>query len=142
MSGPALWLALRSARPGARLPLWVLALPALVAAGLFLARLVQTPPGLIAPGILGHSAAACLLSITALSSPAIVLGLTLFRRGAALCPALTGGLVGLAASAGVTAGYALHCNEDSPLFFTTWYGLAILICTAAGALAGRRLLRW
>lgn len=138
----ALMLALRSARPGAGLPLGLLALPALAALGLFLTRLVQTPPGLVLPGIMGHSAAACLASITALSAPALLLGLILFRRGAALRPALTGGLVGLSASAAATAGYALHCTEDSPLFFTLWYGLAIAICTAAGAAAGRRLLRW
>lgn len=139
---PAMMLALRSARPGAPLRLWPLAIPVAIALALFAARLGQTPPARILPGILGSSAAACLLSITALSAPAMVLGMILLRRGAALRPALTGGLTGLAASAGATAGYALHCTEDSPLFFTTWYGLAILICTAAGALAGRRLLRW
>lgn len=139
---PALLLALRSARPGTPLSLWVLGVPAVAALLLFLTRLVQTPPDLIAPAIMGSSAAACLLSITTLSVPAIALGLILFRRGAALRPALTGALIGLAASAGVTAGYALHCNEDSPLFFTIWYGLAIILCTAAGAAAGRSLLRW
>lgn len=139
---PALMLALRSARPGAALRLRVLAIPVAAALALFVARLVQTPPDQILPGILGSSAAACLVSITALSAPAIALGLMLFRRGAALRPALTGGLIGLAASAGATAGYALHCNEDSPLFFTIWYGLAILAGTTAGSIAGRRLLRW
>ena len=91
---------------------------------------------------MGNSAGLCLLSITLLSIPALVLGLMLFRRGASVRPALTGALIGLAVSASATTGYALHCNEDSPLFFVLWYGLAILICTGAGALAGSRLLRW
>lgn len=138
----ALGVAWRSARPAQALRPALLALPVAVALGLFMLHLVQTPPGRIASDILGHSAAACLLAITALSVPAIVAGLAVFRRGAALRPAVTGGLIGLAASGGAAAGYALYCTEDSPLFFTVWYGLAIVICTGLGALAGRRLLRW
>lgn len=136
---PAAW---RSARPARSLRPALLAAPAALALGLFLLRVIQTPPDRIVPDILGHSAAACLLSITALSVPAIVAGTVAFRRGAALRPALTGALVGMAASAGAAAGYALYCTEDSPLFVTVWYGLSILICTGLGALAGRRLLQW
>lgn len=138
----ALVLALRSARPGRRLRTGWLAGPAAVAMALFLQGLAQTPSGALLPAIMGHSAAACLMAITALSAPAIALGLWAARRGAPLRPGLTGGLIGMAASAGAAAGYALHCTEDSPLFFTTWYGLAIVIGTAIGALAGRRVLRW
>lgn len=138
----ALVLALRSARPGRRLRAGWLAAPAAAALALFLQGLAQTPSGALLPAIMGHSAAACLVAITALSAPAIALGLWAARRGAPLRPRLTGGLIGMAASAGAAAGYALHCTEDSPLFFTTWYGLAIVIGTAIGALAGRRVLRW
>ncbi len=138
----ALALALRSARPAGVFRPRLLVIPVAAALALFAVHLVQTSPARIVPGILGHSAAACLLSITALSAPAIAAGLAIFRRGASLRPALTGGLIGMAASAGAAAGYALYCTEDSPLFFTIWYGLAILICTGIGALAGRRLLRW
>ena len=38
--------------------------------------------------------------------------------------------------------YAIHCTEDSPLFYAVWYGLAILVATAIGAALGRFLLRW
>jgi hypothetical protein len=38
--------------------------------------------------------------------------------------------------------YGLHCSDDSPLFVVAWYGLAMLLVGAAGALAGHRLLRW
>lgn len=139
---PALVLALRSARPGRVVRPGLLILPAAAALALFLARGVQVPSGQILPELLGHSAAACLLSITALSAPATLAGLIVLRRGASLRPARTGALIGMAAAAGTAAGYALHCTEDSPLFFTTWYGLAILIGTGIGALAGHRLLRW
>ena len=47
----------------------------------------------------------------------------------------------MAALSGATL-YAFHCFDDSPLFVATWYTLATLVVTAAGALVGRRLLRW
>jgi len=139
---PALVLALRSARPGAPLRLWPLTIPVVAALALLLASVARTPSADVAAGIIGQTALACLASIGLLSAPAITLGLMLFRRGASVHPRLTGGLIGLAVSASVATGYALHCNEDSPLFFTTWYGLAILGCTALGAFAGGRMLRW
>lgn len=142
LAGLALWLALRSARPGLRLPLWPLAVPVSLAVVLFAGHLIRTPPEAVLPAVMGHTATACLLSITGLSLPAIIAGIALVRRGAAIRPTLTGALTGIAASACVAAGYALHCNEDSPLFFTVWYGLAILIGGVAGAGLGRRFLRW
>lgn len=140
--GLALWLALASARPGAALRLWPLALPALAAAALVIHRLAVRPPAPVLPEILGQTALACLASVTALSALPLLAGLWLLRRGAPTRPGLAGALVGLAAAGGVTAGYALHCTEDSPLFFVTWYGLAMLGVTALGASLGRRLLRW
>ncbi|WP_418903292.1 NrsF family protein [Xanthobacter autotrophicus] len=32
--------------------------------------------------------------------------------------------------------------DDSPLFFLTWYSIAVAAVTAVGALVGSRLLRW
>lgn len=109
---------------------------------LFAGQWIRTPPEAVLPAIMGETATACLLSITGLSLPAIIAGITLVRRGAATRPALTGALTGIAASSCVAAGYALHCNEDSPLFFTVWYGISILISGVAGAGIGRRFLRW
>lgn len=138
----ALPLALRSARPVATVPLRLLAVPATAALILFLWQMARTHPSQVVPGILGDSGLACLVSITLLALPATVLVLALFRRGASLRAGMTGGLVGLAASAGAATGYALHCTEDSPLFFTTWYGIAILTGGAMGAWLGHRMLRW
>lgn len=88
------------------------------------------------------SVSQCLGLILLLSLPALALSLVLVRQGASTAPRRSGAALGLAVSAGATAGYSLYCTQDNPIFFVTWYGLAILITTALGALAGARLLRW
>lgn len=138
----ALALAVQSARPARVLRPGLLAVPAAVALVLFSARLMQTPSGLVVPEVVGQSALVCLLSITTLSVPAIIAGLMFFRRGASPRPALTGAMIGIASAAGAASGYALHCTEDSPLFFITWYGIAIVAAGLGGGVSGRRILRW
>jgi hypothetical protein len=64
------------------------------------------------------------------------------RRGATTAPALAGFVAGLAGSGLAAAIYTLHCTEDSPLFYVTWYGLAISTIAAVSAALGSRLLRW
>ena len=83
----------------------------------------------------------CRSRISRISCPK-TLRLGRLRRGAPARPALTGALLGLASAGGIAAGYALHCTEDSPLFFVSWYSLAILLVAGLGALAGRRVLHW
>ncbi|MBL4916940.1 NrsF family protein [Szabonella alba] len=142
LAAPAFGLALASARPSAPLRLWPLALPGLVAAALVLQRLLAVPPGMAGAEMMGQTALACLMSITALSALPLMAGLWLMRRGAPTRPGLTGGLLGLAVGAGVAAGYALHCTEDSPLFFVLWYGTGIALAALTGAVLGRLVLRW
>ena len=139
---PALWLALRAARPGVRLVLWPLAVPPVLAAGLFADALMTLPAPEVLPTLRGQTALGCLTLVTALSLAPIVAGVALLSRGASTRPVLSGALIGLASGAAGAAAYALHCSEDSPLFFVTWYGTAILIATGLGALAGARFLRW
>ena len=138
----AVRLALGSSRPGERLALWPLALPVLLALLMVLLRVPQVPEGGLLPEMVGQTALACLASITLLSALPLAAGIVLLRRAAPTRPALTGALLGLAAGAGTASGYALHCTEDSPLFFVSWYGLATVIVALCGALLGRRFLRW
>ena len=57
--------------------------------------------------------------------------------------AFIGALASFAMGSGAGAAvYAMHCTESSPLFYVTWYGLAILFVTTVSALIGRRILRW
>jgi len=46
------------------------------------------------------------------------------------------------AGALATLVYALHCPESAAPFMAVWYVLGIAIPTVAGALLGRRVLRW
>jgi hypothetical protein len=51
-------------------------------------------------------------------------------------------MAGLGVAGGIAAGYSLFCVMDNPLFYVTWYGVAIAAVTALGGLAGGWLLRW
>lgn len=137
----AVGLALRSARPAGRVPLWPLALPVALALTLVLGRLATADGPWLVEAV-GQTALACLTAITLLSTLPLAAGICLLRRAAPTQPALTGALLGLAAGGGVAAGYALHCTEDSPLFFVCWYGLAIGLTCGVGAWMGNRFLRW
>lgn len=91
---------------------------------------------------LGHNAVWCLTFIPILAAAPLAALLFALKQGAPARPALAGAAAGLCASGIGAALYALHCVDDSPFFVATWYGLATLIVTAIGALAGRTLLRW
>jgi len=64
------------------------------------------------------------------------------RRGASAAPMRAGAMAGLGVAGGIAAGYSLFCVMDNPLFYVTWYGVAIAAVTALGGLAGGWLLRW
>lgn len=90
----------------------------------------------------GNTLAICLTSITLLSMIPMAVGMMVLKDGASPSPLRSGLFLGLAVGGFSAALYALHCNEDAPLFFLSWYGLAILITGALGALIGRVQLRW
>ena len=77
-----------------------------------------------------------------MSLPFLAATLWALRRGASTRPGLSGALAGLLSGAAAATVYAVHCTEDSPLFWSFWYVLAILFATALGALLGARVLRW
>lgn len=142
LAGGALPLALEFARPGAKPRshwLWIVPVVALLAAAY---AWVITPEGARMMAFTGKTITACLLSIPLLALPILGALLLALRHGAVLAPIRAGAVAGLAAGGLATAVYALHCIEDSPLFYATWYSLGILIVAALGALLGSRLLRW
>lgn len=110
----AVGLALNSARPGRRVTLWPLLVPLGFGAMLVAARIGGGTASLLMAELVGKSALACIASITLMSMLPLGVGLLMARDSAPTRPALTGALIGLAAGAGIAAGYALHCTEDSP----------------------------
>jgi hypothetical protein len=140
----ALGALLRLARPEAqaRALLRGLALPLLVAGGLWIWAFATLPPAARFAELGLFSLSECLGLIVLLAVLPAAVALRVMRRGAPQRPMLSGALAGLAAGAGAATGYSLFCTQDNPLFFVTWYGVAIAVVTIAAALVGRRLLRW
>lgn len=113
----------------------------LLVAGLVV-ELWLVPTGDYGRRLIGRNAVACLTAIPFFSLVPLGAFLYAMRDGAPASATWTGALIGLL-SAGLGASfYALHCTDDSPLFVAFWYTIAIGVVTAAGALLGRRLLRW
>jgi hypothetical protein len=144
VSGIALWLCLRLARPervSGRL-LLVLAIPALVLAAWALQELAITPADTRVRVWLGKSAPLCPWMIGALSVPLFAGVLWAFRRFAPTHPRLAGLSSGALSGAVAVLLYAIHCSETAVSFVATWYTLGMLLPAAAGVIIGPRLLRW
>jgi hypothetical protein len=137
-------LALLIARPegGQTARLWPLAAVAGAALALLLWAYATTPADARQMATLGKTVNACLISIPLLSILPVATLLYTLRQGATTAPARAGFVAGLAGSGLAAAIYALHCTEDSPLFYVTWYGLAIMGVTLVSTLIGARTLRW
>ncbi len=112
------------------------------ALALWTASVVSMPSGQPIAPITTSAVVECAGLILLLSAQPLAVAIALFRRGAPLHPALTGFLAGLSAASGAATGYSLFCTQDDPLFYLTWYGAAVMIAGAIGALAGHHWLRW
>ncbi|BBK30351.1 hypothetical protein EDC65_2203 [Stella humosa] len=144
LAAAALVAVLRLARPdGQPAGLATLLLLAPLALAVAIAvELAVTPAASWGTRLVGSNAGVCLVAIPLLALAPLAAMLAVLRRGAPMAPMRLGMAAGLAAGALAAAFYAVHCPDDSPLFVATWYGTAIAVTTAAGGLAGRRLLRW
>jgi hypothetical protein len=104
--------------------------------------LLTAPAGDRLALVLGDTWLECPLSIALLSAPALAFTLWAVRDLAPTRLVLAGAAAGLFAGTVAAFVYALHCTEMQATFLAVWYVLGILIPTGAGALLGRRLLRW
>jgi hypothetical protein len=107
-----------------------------------LIEMMVIPRDLWMTRLIGRNWAHCLMMIPILSIPPLAVLVAALRAGAPGHPMLTGALAGAAAAGVAATFYASNCTDDSPLFVVTWYPLATAIVVVAGALAGRRWLRW
>lgn len=140
----ALGAAMVLARPGARLglrivPILIIAISACL---LWISMYFAVPAEGRVMAIMGKTVTVCLVTIPALAILPVSVMFMMLRRAAPTRPRLAGVMAGLAGGGLAAATYALHCTEDSPLFYVTWYGLGILIVSVASGLAASRLLRW
>ena len=134
----------RLARPGVRLgAIWLaLVLPVGMLALAATAVMLAVEPAERMPLVMGSTWQVCPLAIAALSLPMLGSALWALRGLAPTRPALAGALAGLLAGTVGAFVYALHCTEMQAPFIAIWYGLGIAVPAVAGALLGRRLLRW
>ena len=137
-------LAVRIGRPGAqtRRPALLLVAPVLMVAAAVATELVALPADEWRASLVGRNALFCVFFVPVLSLAPLAGLFWALKKGAPENPASAGAAAGLAAGAIAAAIYAWHCPDDSPLFLATWYTIAIAVVTMAGALAGRRWLRW
>lgn len=137
-------LALVLARPEGRglARFWPVLLPVVAAFGLLAWAYAVTPAEGRQMALFGKTMATCLVTIPLLSVLPVAAILLALRKGATTAPALAGFAAGLGGSSLAAMAYAMHCTEDSPLFYVTWYGLAIGGVTLVSTLIGARVLRW
>jgi hypothetical protein len=144
LASAAATLSLHLSRPDASLNgwLWLLALPiGLLGIGIAGDLATQQRSGWAAR-LVGNNSVYCMASIPLFSAPFLAAALLTLRRGATTRPGLAGAIAGLmSAGLGATL-YATHCTDDSPLFVATWYTIAALFVATAGALIGRRVLKF
>lgn len=140
----ALRTALQLAQPGSEgpVPVRMLGLVAVAALILVALALATTPVDGWQMAATGKTIMICLIAIPLLSILPVVVVFNALHRGASVRPGLSGAMAGLAGSGMAATVYSLHCTEDSPLFYVTWYGLAILLVTVTSAVIGSRVLRW
>lgn len=142
--GSALWAVTRLARPHAdrRAVIAALSLPLLVLAFGIGWELVASPAHTWSSRAMGSNSRLCVTFIATMSIAPLVALLLALRAGAPQSPATTGAAAGLVAGGLAATLYAIHCPDDSPLFVALWYVPVVALITLAGALAGRRVLRW
>lgn len=121
---------------------WPMLVVGASATGLWLWAWAATPAEGRQMAMVGKTMIYCLTTIPVLSVLPVAALFALLRRGAVTAPLRAGLAAGLAGGGLAAAIYAIHCTEDSPLFYVTWYGLAILAVTLLSGLIGQRLLRW
>jgi hypothetical protein len=137
-------LLLQLTRPEARVGrlLWLYAVPGVFVVAMWITTFIMRAPAdrFAEVGVL--SLAECLGLIPLIAVVPTIAVLRILRQGASAAPRLSAALAGLTAASGSAAGYSLFCIRDNPLFFLTWYGLAILLVTIAATHFGKRILAW
>ena len=134
----------RLARPGvkSRRGAFVAIAGIAVLGAIAIVQLASLPSAEISAALLGSTWDKCPWRIGLLAIPGLIAVLLVMRKFAPTRPALAGAGAGLFVGGVAATVYGLHCGETSAAFTLIWYTAGIAISTAAGALAGWRILRW
>lgn len=140
----ALWLLERLARPGActRIQNIVATLPLAVMIVVGLTQWIVAAPDQRLSLTLGSSHLVCPWRIALLSIPLLAGALWALRGLAPTRPTLSGAVAGVCSGGAGAFVYAFHCGETAMPFVAVWYTAGIAVSGVAGALIGRRALRW
>ncbi|WP_107676518.1 NrsF family protein [Agrobacterium sp. LAD9] len=134
----------RIGKPGVPTAAWsrTILIPVVLIASAAIFELYAVPSETWHTRMIGHNARFCLTFIPALAAGPLSCFLYALRQAAPVRPAIAGAVAGLVAAGIAATFYAANCDDDSPLFVMLWYPIAISAVALAGALLGRRLLRW
>jgi hypothetical protein len=121
---------------------WGLSLPLVLALAGALVEMCATTSNAWATHAIGRNGLECLMLIPLLSVAPLACLLHAFRLAAPGRPGIAGSAAGLMAGGIAASLYALHCDDDSPLFILIWYMPAIALVVLIGYVLGNRLLRW
>lgn len=139
----AFWMINRLARPGTGTDgFWILALPLLLYMPVGIWELASTTPADWGPMLLGHGWRRCTWLVLGLTVPVYAGVWWSFRKFAPTHFEAAGTAAGVGSGAIAATVYCLHCPTDTAIFALAWYTLAFVLAGAAGAVLGRRLLRW
>jgi hypothetical protein len=140
----ALWAVAQAARPevGFRDVLVRLLVPPALLGLASALELLTVAPSEWLPNAVGRYSSYCLYYVPLLAIAPLVALLAALRSGAPRSPGLTGAIAGLLAGGLAATIYALHCPDDSPLFFALWYTTGMALMVLLGAVIGSRVLRW
>jgi hypothetical protein len=135
---------IRVVRPGLTLGVWGLLMTVIAGFALLaaLGAMMATPPEAWGAAMQGTTGWVCMPFIVGMSIPLLAASIWALRRGAPSYPWMGGAMAGLLSGSLAAAIYAMHCTEDSPIYYVVWYGIALAAVTFAGALLGNRWLRW
>lgn len=138
IAAAAFRVACRLGRPGmpALCPVSAALILVLVAVAAFAFTAPGAAPGMAA-GVLDCSRKIFLLALLPLAASLVAL-----QAGAPTRPAAAGAVAGLLAGGLGAAGFALACPVEDPENVVVGYGVAILLLSTLGAVAGRRILAW
>lgn len=144
LAAAAIGVVWRIGRPGAppALQPWTLAIPAVLLLSAVVVEMMLMPEADWSARTIGRNWFHCLMAIPIFSIPTLAALLYAMRDSAPSNPTLAGAVAGLAAAGVAATYYAANCTDDSPFFVATWYTLASMIVALAGALIGRRMLKW